>query len=69
MLLTILITGVVLAGLGLAYPFLALSEGVGGVLTIAIVGFGLHRAWALTARDSRVLAGPFTREREAPPVG
>lgn len=58
----------VLSGLAIVSPFLGLGEGISGILGLLIIGFGLQRAWQLTARDERVLAGPFHRE-EASAVG
>jgi len=52
----------VLLGIALASPFLGLMEGVGGLLGIAIIAFGLMQAWKQTARPSQVLAGPYTLE-------
>ena len=40
-------------------PLLSLSDGVGGILGILIILFGLMQAWRQTARDARVLAGPY----------
>jgi hypothetical protein len=59
----IVVAVIFLTGTALLIPFLGLSEGVGGILTIVIIGFGLHRAWVLTARDPRLLVGPFQREQ------
>jgi hypothetical protein len=44
----------------LAAPFLGLVTGVGGIIGFFIVFIGLYEAWKLTARDRRVLAGPFS---------
>jgi hypothetical protein len=49
-----------LLGIALAYPFLQLQDGIGGILGIAIIAFGLLQAWRQTARDRRVVTGPFT---------
>ncbi len=46
-------------GLALASPFLSLSEGAGGILTLVIIFFGLQRAWRMTGRANVVLMGPY----------
>jgi hypothetical protein len=38
-----------LAGYGVASPFLGLSDGVGGLLGLFILFIGIRAAWALTA--------------------
>lgn len=43
-------------------PFFALADGISGLLGIAILFFGLQRAWTLTARDQRLLVGPMQNE-------
>lgn len=64
-----LVLGVVfLVGVALASPFLGLMEGVGGLLGLAIIAFGLMQAWKQTARPSLVLAGPFTVEENPSPT-
>jgi predicted lipid-binding transport protein (Tim44 family) len=67
--LGIAIALILLLGSMLFLPFFGLAEGIGGILSIVIIGFGLQRAWQLTARDPRILAGPFTREQGATAVG
>jgi hypothetical protein len=57
-----------LSGVAIVFPFLALGDGFSGILGLLIIGLGLQRAWRLTARDERLLTGPFQRE-EAPAVG
>jgi len=59
---------VLLSGFALVSPFMGLSSGISGILGLLIIGFGLQRAWQLTARDERLLTSPFRRE-EAPAVG
>ena len=51
--------------LALFSPFFALMSGLSGLLGTAILVFGLHRAWRLTARDSRLVAGPFREHTSA----
>ena len=46
----------------LAFPAVELTDGISGILGIAIIAFGLLQAWKQTARDPRVLTGPFTLE-------
>jgi hypothetical protein len=63
------VLGVVfLVGVALASPFLGLMEGVGGLIGLAIIAFGLLQAWKQTARPSLVLAGPFTLEENPSPT-
>jgi hypothetical protein len=57
-----------IAAISLAAPFLALAGGAGGIIGLIIVTLGLVQAWRLTARDSRVLTGPYTFA-EGPAVG
>ena len=42
-----------------AAPFLSLTAGASGILTLVIIFFGLSRAWRLTARTEIALTGPF----------
>ena len=51
--------GVLMMGIALASPLLGLAGGLGGILGLAIVVFGLLQAWRQNARDPRVLTGPF----------
>jgi hypothetical protein len=48
-----------LLGIALVSPLLSLREGVGGILGIAIILFGMLQAWRQTARDGRLLMGPY----------
>ena len=49
-----------LIGTGLISPFLGLKEeGMGGLLTLLIIFFGLQRAWHLTGRTNIVVMGPY----------
>jgi hypothetical protein len=56
---------VLLFAIALAVPFLALAEGFSGIIGIAIIFFGLQRAWQQTARDERLLMGPYSTAGEA----
>jgi len=53
--------GIVLALLMLAVaaPFLSLNQGLGGILTLLIVFWGLQRAWRLTGRSNILVMGPY----------
>jgi len=46
-------------GLALASPFMSLSAGASGILTLVIIFFGLQRAWRMTGRANVVLMGPY----------
>jgi len=46
--------------LALAAPFLSLTSGFSGLLTIVIIFFGLQRAWHLTGRTEILIAGPYS---------
>ena len=50
---------VMMLGIALASPFLGLAGGLGGILGLAIIFFGLAQAWRQNAGDPRVLTGPF----------
>jgi hypothetical protein len=52
----------------LFYPLLALTDGIRGILGIVIIAFGLMQAWKQTARDPRVITGPYTLEEGTSPV-
>jgi hypothetical protein len=43
---------------GLAAPFLSIS-GVGGLISLLIIFFGLQRAWRVTGRPEILVHGPF----------
>jgi len=49
----------ILAGLALAGPFLGLKAGVGGIISLVIIFFGLQRAWRMTATPDIVVSGPY----------
>jgi hypothetical protein len=46
--------------LALVAPFLSLTSGFSGLLTIVIIFFGLQRAWHLTGRTEIHVAGPYS---------
>jgi hypothetical protein len=48
-----------IVGLALVSPFLMITQGFSGILGIAILFFGLQRAWIKTKADDRVLMGPY----------
>src|SRR5437763_714545 len=50
---------VVMMAIALASPLLGLAGGLSGILGLAIIVFGLMQAWRQTARDPRMLTGPF----------
>jgi len=54
-------SGIVLALLMLvvAAPFMSLNQGLGGILTLLIVFWGLQRAWHLTGRSNILVMGPY----------
>lgn len=56
------VTAAAYMAVALFYPLLALTDGVSGILGIVIIAFGLMQAWKQTARDPRVITGPFTLE-------
>lgn len=47
--------------LSMGKPFFELQEGFGGLLGVAILGFGLHQAWQQTQGIQVTLAGPYTQ--------
>lgn len=52
----------------LGAPLLELSGGVSGIIGLVIILVGLAQAWKMTARDPRLLTGPFAMG-EGQPVG
>jgi len=46
--------------MALGAPFLSLSSGFSGLLTLAIIFFGLLQAWKLTGRSELLIAGPYS---------
>jgi hypothetical protein len=58
------LVGLVLAlafviGFALVMPFLMVTQGFSGILGIAIIFFGLQRAWHKTRGEHSILAGPY----------
>ena len=43
-------------------PFLSLTSGISGLISIFILFIGLQRAWKLTERSEILLMGPYTAE-------
>lgn len=60
---------VVIVAISLAAPFLEISGGFSGIIGLIIVFVGLAQAWKLTARDPRVLTGPYPVAVEGPAIG
>jgi hypothetical protein len=54
-----------IAVLAIAAPFLGLQSGLGGILSLVIIFFGLQRAWRMTGRPDIVISGPFTAQAPA----
>jgi len=53
---------VTLVGIGLASPFMELSEGFGGIIGLFILFIGVRAAWSLTAGHdfaTAEISGPF----------
>ena len=42
-----------------AGPFLGLTTGIGGLLSLFIIFIGLNQAWALTGRTELLVMGPY----------
>jgi hypothetical protein len=42
-----------------AAPFLSLTEGISGLITLFIIFIGLQRAWTLTGRSQLLVMGPY----------
>ncbi len=55
----IVVTTVVIGGMCLAMPFLEIAAGFSGLIGVIIVLVGLAQAWKQTARDPRLLMGPY----------
>jgi len=45
--------------LALAAPFLSLTSGISGVISLVIIFFGLLQAWKLTGRTDILVIGPY----------
>jgi hypothetical protein len=59
----------ILFGLSFALPVLAAIEsGPSGLISLAIVAFGMQQAWRMTARPPVDLAGPYQVGRDAAPA-
>jgi hypothetical protein len=43
-------------------PFLSLTSGISGLISLFILFIGLQRAWKLTERSEILLMGPYTAE-------
>jgi hypothetical protein len=50
----------VIIAIAFVSPFLGLAGGIGGIIGLAIIFFGLSQAWKQTHRDERLLMGPYT---------
>ena len=51
--------------LAAAAPFLSLTQGVSGFISLFIIFIGLQRAWRMTGRTDIVITGPYTAEAAA----
>jgi hypothetical protein len=60
--LAIVMVAVVVVFVAVAAPFAVLASGFSGIISVLILFFGLQRAWKETARDSRLLMGPYELE-------
>jgi hypothetical protein len=58
-----IVAGVAAFVIALAVPFLA---GIGNIIGIVIIAFGLFQAWKLTARREVTITGPFSVAPAAP---
>jgi len=50
---------VFLIGIAMASPFMSLNQGLGGLLTLLIIFWGLQRAWRMTGRSNILVMGPY----------
>jgi Flp pilus assembly protein TadB len=48
-----------LLAIGLAAPFLSLTSGVSGIISLFIIFIGLKQAWRLTGRSEILVMGPY----------
>lgn len=55
-------------GLAFVAPVLNVTEGFSGLIGVAIIFFGLSKAWQQTARDERLLMGPYSTVEPPPPA-
>jgi hypothetical protein len=53
--------------IGLASPFLALENPVGGAIGLVILFVGMNIAWKLTAGPKIEILGPFVAGASSPP--
>ena len=60
--LAVVMVAVVVVFVAVAAPFAVLASGFSGIISVLILFFGLQRAWKETARDSRLLMGPYELE-------
>ena len=61
------VIGIGVAFVAIAAPVAVLTSGASGIISVLILLLGLQRAWRETARDARVLMGPYELE-EAPAI-
>lgn len=62
-LLALFTLAVLFMGLCLISPFLALTTGAQGIISVAIVGFALHTAWKKSKGVDYKLLGPFALQQ------
>ena len=55
----VVIVGAGVVALALVAPFTLLAGGIGGIISLVIIFFGLQQAWRQTRRDPGVLTGPY----------
>ena len=48
-----------------AAPFMGLTQGISGIISLFIMFIGLQRAWRMTGRTDIVITGPYTAEAAA----
>ena len=63
-----LIALAILVGVSLAAPFFGVASGFSGIIGLLIIFWGLQQAWKQTARDERLIMGPYSVEENAPAV-
>ncbi|MBI5517858.1 MAG: hypothetical protein HY909_29070 [Deltaproteobacteria bacterium] len=64
----VVLSGVLLLGLCLVAPFLMVSQGLGGVLSLIIIAVALHEAWRRARGVQPVFTGPHKVLHEVPPT-
>ncbi|HEV2202309.1 MAG TPA: hypothetical protein VGR73_21025 [Bryobacteraceae bacterium] len=57
--LAVVLVGVGVVALALVAPFTLLAGGVGGIISLVIIFFGLQQAWRQTRRPPGVITGPY----------